>query len=175
MFLFRSKRFSSRSASSGSSVSSVFQRGADGGARKAPLAGPAFEAALLLAGLPAAGRECYIQRLLAAAKRPPWSVGDVGGEPAEQLQLWGPLAPDKISQQEPYGLLLMLHTELESGLRSMATPLWLLNRVVRGVVLLRQGGASGRCIENWSASLATSARRWRRSRRCLSRCNHAGG
>jgi hypothetical protein len=95
-----------------------------------------------------------MQRLLAAAaKRPPWSVGDVGADPAEQLQSWWPLAAEKIAQQQPRGLLLIFHTELEAGLRSMATPLDLLNRVVRGVFLLRQGRRVGQVYQELERQL----------------------
>jgi len=151
MFLFGFKRSSARSGFACAPASSAAPRvaasaaaGKVGDARRAPLSGSAFEAALLLAGLPGGPRADYSARLLmAAAKRPPWNPDDVGSTPAVQLESWHLLAPEKLRLHDARSLLLMLQTELEAGLRSMATPLWLLNRIVREVILLRQGRRIG--------------------------------
>ncbi|HEY7346880.1 MAG TPA: hypothetical protein VH599_01080 [Ktedonobacterales bacterium] len=106
--------------------------------------GRRYELALLVAGLPAAGQiECIRRLLPLVEKRPAWNEEDVGAVPAEQCCRWRPFADDRLSQQTPRGLLLVLQTEIESGLRSAATPLWLLNRIVRRVCLLHQGQRVG--------------------------------
>jgi hypothetical protein len=107
--------------------------------------GRRFEMALLVAGLPAEGREAVAGQLLAlVGKRPAWQEEDVGVEAAEQCRgWWRPLTEERLQQQTPRGLLLTLQTELECGLRSAASPLWLLNRIVRRVWLLHQGQRVG--------------------------------
>jgi hypothetical protein len=109
------------------------------------LEGRRFELALLVAGLPAAGREGCLQRLLPLVdKRPAWAEEDVGVEAAEQCRgWWRPLTEERLRQQTPRGLLLTLQTELEAGLRTMGSPFWLLNRIVRRVWLLHQGQRVG--------------------------------
>jgi hypothetical protein len=161
MSIFGSRRSSSHASFSDarSSMSSAPPRAPTSpGARPAPLAGRRFEATLLLAALPAAGREHAIQRVLEVApKRPPWSVGDVGSSTTEQLQGWQPLAQEKLAQHQPRGLLLILQTEVEAGLRSMATPFWLLNRVVRGVILARQGRRIGQVYRELERQLGNES------------------
>ncbi|HEY7357430.1 MAG TPA: hypothetical protein VH590_13220 [Ktedonobacterales bacterium] len=144
MFVFGKKRSRSGVKRSGGtplprrspdSVASV--AGPAAGRSAGPLAGQRFEAALLVAGLPVGIREACLRQVLAlAAKRPAWQEEDVGEEAAEQCRCWWPLAEERLHRQTPRGLLLMLQTEVEGGLRSMATPLWLLNRIVRRVWLL---------------------------------------
>lgn len=123
------------------------------------LEGQRFELALLVAGLPAAGREACAQGLLPlVAKRPAWQEEDVGEEAAEQCRdWWHPLAEERLRQQTPRGLLLTMQTELESGLRSMATPLWLLNRIVRRVWLLHQGQRVGQAYRELERQLGDAA------------------
>ena len=88
------------------------------------LEGRRFEVSLLVAGLPAAGREAVLERLLPLVeKRPAWNAEDVGVSAAEQCRgWWRPLTEERLRQQTPRGLLLTL-----------------LNRVVRRVWLLHQG------------------------------------
>ncbi|HEU5368899.1 MAG TPA: hypothetical protein VFU69_10560 [Ktedonobacterales bacterium] len=123
-----------------------------------PLAGQRFEAALLVAGLPVGVREAWMRQVLAlAAKRPAWQEEDVGEEAAEQCRCWWPLVEERLRQQTPRGLLLTLQTELEGGLRSMATPLWLLNRIVRRVWLLHQGQRVGQVYRALERKLGDGA------------------
>jgi hypothetical protein len=112
-------------------------------------AGRRFEMALLVAGLPAEGREAVAGQLLGLVeKRPAWAEEDVGVEAAEQCRgWWRPLTEERLRQQTPRGLLLTLQTELECGLRSAASPLWLLNRIVRRVWLLHQGQRVGQVYQ----------------------------
>jgi hypothetical protein len=128
------------------------------GEAEVPPEGRRFEAALLVAGLPAARREVWLREVLALAeKRPGWHEEDVGDEAAEQCRCWWPLAEERLRQQTPRGLLLTLQTELEGGLRSMATPLWLLNRVVRRVWLLHQGQRIGQVYRELERQLGDGA------------------
>jgi len=153
MYVFGSKRSQSRASRFGSpSASSTSSQPtparpvarAGSGTPRASRSHLLFEARLLVAALPAEERERCIQRLLPLVeKRPPWNEQDVGDEPAEQCKYWWPLSSEKVAQQTPRGLQLVMLTELENGLRSMATPLWLLNRIVRGVWLLRLGRRVG--------------------------------
>ncbi len=123
-----------------------------------PPEGRRFEMALLVAGLPAARQAEYIQCLLPLVeKRPAWSEEDVGDEPAEQCRCWWPFADDRLREQTPRSLLLTLQTELESGLRSAATPLWLLNRIVRRVWLLRQGRCVGQVYRELERQLGDAS------------------
>lgn len=123
-----------------------------------PPEGRRFEAALLVAGLPAARREAWMRQVLALAeKRPAWQEEDVGDEAAEQCRCWWPLVEERLRQQTPRGLLLTLQTELEGGLRSMATPLWLLNRIVRRVWLLHQGRRVGQVYRELERQLGDAA------------------
>ena len=118
------------------------QRGASGSVTPE---GRRFEVALLVARLPAVGREAVVQRRLPLVEhRPAWNAEEVGVEAAEQCRgWWRPLGEERLRQQTPRGLLLTLQTEVEGGLRSMASPLWLLNRVVRRVWLMHQGQRVG--------------------------------
>ena len=70
--------------------------------------------------------------------------------------LW-PFAIERLNQQTPRGLLLTLQTELEGGLRSAATPLWLLNRIVRRVWLLHQGQRVGQVYQELARQLGDAA------------------
>ena len=121
--------------------------------------GRRFEVALLVAGLPAAGREaCAAGLLPLVGKRPAWQEEDVGEEAAEQCRdWWHPLAEGRLRQQTPRGLVLTIQTELEGGLRSMATPLWLLNRIVRRVWLLHQGQRVGQVYRELERQLGDAA------------------
>ncbi|HEU5368830.1 MAG TPA: hypothetical protein VFU69_10210 [Ktedonobacterales bacterium] len=120
--------------------------------------GRRFEAALLVARLPVARRDAWMGQVLALAeKRPAWNEEDVGEEAAEQCRCWWPLAEERLHRQTPRGLLLMLQTELEGGLRSMATPLWLLNRIVRRVWLLHQGQRIGQVYGELERQLGDAA------------------
>jgi hypothetical protein len=121
--------------------------------------GRRFEVALLVAGLPAAGREACVAGLLPlAGNRPAWQEEDVGEEaPAQCRDWWHPLAEERLRQQTPRGLVLTIQTELESGLRSMATPLWLLNRIVRRVWLLHQGQRIGQAYRELERQLGDGA------------------
>jgi hypothetical protein len=115
--------------------------------------------ALLLAGLPAAGREAVVAELLPLAeKRPAWSEEDVGVEAGEQCRgWWRPLTEERLRQQTPRGLLLTMQTELEAGLRTMGSPLWLLNRIVRGVWLLHRGQRVGQIYGELERQLGDAA------------------
>jgi hypothetical protein len=139
MMVFGSKRSQSRSKR---------RKPLPGSAADQPTMSPEgrrFEGRLLVAGLPAAGQEALLARLLPlAGKRPAWSEEEVGDEePAEQCRCWWPFAEERLKQQTPRSLLLTMQTELEGGLRTMGTPLWLLNRIVRRVWLLHQGQRVG--------------------------------
>lgn len=162
MFVFGKKRSGLRSARLGQAAGR--DGAASGAARPAagraavPLAGPRFEAALLVAGLPVGIREACLRQVLAlAAKRPAWQEEDVGEAAAEQCRCWWPLSEERLHRQTPRGLLLMLQTEVEGGLRSMATPLWLLNRIVRQVWLLHQGQRVGQVYGELERQLGDAA------------------
>ncbi len=129
------------------------------GAPDIPPEGRRFELALLVAGLPAAGRAACAERLLPlAAKRPAWQEEDVGEAAAEQCRdWWHPLAEERLRQQTPRGLVLTIQTELEGGLRTMGTPLWLLNRIVRRVWLLHQGQRVGQAYRELERQLGDGA------------------
>jgi hypothetical protein len=121
--------------------------------------GRRFEVALLVAGLPAAGREaCAAGLLPLAGKRPAWQEEDVGEEAEAQCRdWWHPLAEERLRQQTPRGLVLTIQTELEGGLRTMRTPLWLLNRIVRRVWLLHQGQRVGQAYRELERQLGDGA------------------
>lgn len=158
MFVFGSKRPASRRSPSGQSSESRPDAKQPSGTSAISPAGRRFEMALLMAGLPAAAREECIQRLLPLVeKRPAWNEEDVGDAPAEQCRCWWPFALDRLHQQTPRGLLLTLQTELEGGLRSAATPLWLLNRIVRRVWLLHQGQRVGQVYQELVRQLGDTA------------------
>ena len=122
-------------------------------------AGRRFEMALLVASLPAAGREACIRMLLPLAlKRPPWPEDEVSYEAAEQCRdWWRPLGEAQLRQQTPRSLLFTMQTEIEGGLRSAATPLWLLNRIVRRVWLLHQGQRVGQVYRELERKLGDAA------------------
>jgi hypothetical protein len=167
MFVFGAKRPAFRpvrwrqapaSPAASSSASSRASARPAGERASAPPEGRRFELLLLVAGLPAAAREESIQRLLPLVeKRPAWSEEDVGDEPAEKCRCWWPFAEERLHRQTPRGLLLMLQTEVESGLRSAATPLWLLNRIVGRVWLLHQGQRIGQVYRELERQLGDAA------------------
>jgi|GEM_PF-1537114 len=104
-----------------------------------------FDLTLLVACLPAAGRQDYLQRLQPLVEnRPAWAEEAIAEEAAEQCRAWWwPLHDAFLTQHTPTSLQALMLTELESGLRSAATPFWLLNHIVRHVWLLHQGRRVG--------------------------------
>jgi hypothetical protein len=163
MFVFGSKRSVPRRGMAAAERSEVSPEG-----RR-------FELALLVAGLPEVGRAESIERLLPLVKqRPAWDEEAVGDEAAEQCRCWWPLADERLREQTPRGLLLTLQTEIEAGLRSAASPLWLLNRIVRRVWLLHQGQRVGQVYRELERQLGDEGQALARVRQMLAGLGYVG-